>query len=82
MKRRNQALLRRLVRENGPAVVLASVVVTIQEVAADIARDLLRDPAFRAHLRAEARFATHATVRSLRASLLTVQRPHANDEEA
>ena len=83
MKRRKEAMLRRLVRENGPAVVLASVVVTIQEVAADIARDLLRDPAFRMHLRAETRFATHAMVRALRSSLLTLPRgPRANDEEA
>jgi hypothetical protein len=75
-------MLRRLVRENGPAVVLASIVVIIQETAEDIARDLLRDPAFRTHLRAEVRVATHAVVRALRAGLLSpLQGPRASNEE-
>jgi hypothetical protein len=83
VRRRKQTLLRRVVLENAPAIVLASIVVVIQEMAADIARDLLRDPAFRAHLRAEARLATYAMVRALRAGSLTVrQGQHANDEEA
>jgi hypothetical protein len=64
-------------------VVLATTVVTIQEMAEAIARDLLRDPAFRTHLRAEVRQATHAMVRALRAGLLTpLQAPRADDEEA
>lgn len=81
--RRKQTLLRRLARENGPAVVLASIVVVIQEMAADIARDLLRDPAFRTHLRTEARLATYVMVRALRAGLLMLQQGRrADDEEA
>ena len=83
VKRRKQTLLRRLARENGPAVVLASIVVVIQEMAADIARDLLRDPTFRTHLRTEARLATYVMVRALRAGSLAVrQGQHANDEKA
>lgn len=83
MKRRKQTLLRRLARENGPAVVLASIVVALREMAADVARDLLRDPAFRTHLRAETRLATHAMVRALRAGLLTPwQGQRANHEDA
>lgn len=83
MKRRKPALTRSLIRENAPAVVLASMVVAIREMAADIARDLLRDPAFHSHLRAEVRLATHAMVRALRAGLLTLgQGPRADDEEA
>ena len=83
MKRKKQALLRRLAHENGPSVIAASIVLTIQEMAADVARDLLGDPAFRTHLRAETSFATHAMVRALRAGLLTLPRgPRADDEEA
>ena len=83
MKQRKPTLTRRLVRENGPAVVLASIVVVIQEMAEDIARDLLRDPALRTHFRAEVRLATHAMVRALRAGLLLPrQGPRASDEEA
>jgi hypothetical protein len=82
MRRQKEAMLRRLVRENSPTVVLASIVVVIQETAEDIARDLLRDPAFRSHLRAEVRLATHFMVRDLRAGLLTPrQGPRASDAE-
>ena len=83
MKQRKPTLMRRLARENGPAVVLASINVVIQEMAEDIARNVLRDPAFRTHVRTEVRLATHAMVRALRAGLLLPrQRPRAEDEVA
>ena len=83
MKRRKQTFLRRLARENGPAIVLASIVVAIRELSEDTARDLLRDAAFRTHLRAETRLATHTMVQALRAGLLVRwQEPRASDEEA
>jgi hypothetical protein len=63
-------LVRRLACENAPGAVLASIVVATRDMAEDVARDLLRDPSFRAHLRSEIRFATSATLRALRASLL------------